>query len=136
MLTFIMAILYDCHDILKKMIKKKTNTATAFEKYITKNKLEFSKALDLFFKGIKQEAIDTQKTSTIIQTFVINGTISKKEELFLKQYIYDLLKVVGIGIPFVLIPGASIIIPFVIKAAQKRNIDILPSNFNKNKIKS
>ncbi len=50
-----------------------------------------------------------------------------------------MLKIAGIGIPFILLPGASIIIPFILKAAEKRNIDLMPSNFkgkptNKTKI--
>ena len=52
----------------------------------------------------------------------------KKE---LKLQLYDLLKVMGVGVPFVMIPGASILIPFLLKIADKLGIDIIPSSFKK-----
>ncbi len=118
----------------------KTQTSSTkyrlFKQFIRRNKTKVTNALDLFFKGLKNEAIDTNKTRIIIQAYVLSGTISKEDEKFLKSYTLDLLKVAGIGIPFVLLPGASIIIPFVIKAAEKRNIDLMPSNFkNKSHLK-
>lgn len=100
-----------------------------FKRFIRKNYTLVTKALDIFFKGLKEEAKDTKKTRLIIQSYVSKGKISKEDEQFLKFYMVDLLKIAGIGIPFVLLPGASIIIPFIIKAAEKRNIDLLPSNF-------
>ncbi|WP_256371696.1 hypothetical protein [Flavobacterium sp. YO12] len=36
----------------------------------------------------------------------------------------------GIGIPFVLLPGASVLLPILIKAAHKYNIQLMPSAFN------
>jgi len=35
----------------------------------------------------------------------------------------------GIGIPFMLIPGSTLLMPFLIKLANKRGIDLLPSAF-------
>jgi hypothetical protein len=43
--------------------------------------------------------------------------------------VYDILKTLGVGIPFALIPGASILIPILIKVAQKKGINLLPSAF-------
>ena len=37
----------------------------------------------------------------------------------------------GIGVPFVMIPGASILIPFLLKIAQKSGIDLIPRSFKK-----
>jgi hypothetical protein len=37
----------------------------------------------------------------------------------------------GIGIPFILIPGASILLPAIIYVAKKHNVNIFPSAFNK-----
>lgn len=115
------------------MIQKKTSRSyRLFKQFIHRNHKMVSDSLDVFFNGIKSGAKDTKKTRLIIQTYISKGEIDKEDEKFLKFYIYDMLKVAGIGIPFVLLPGASIIIPFLIKAAEKRNIDIIPSNF-KNK---
>jgi len=35
----------------------------------------------------------------------------------------------GIGIPFVLIPGASLLLPLVAKISKKYKINIFPSSF-------
>lgn len=109
--------------------KKKPNTYILFRAFIHKNRSKVSLALDLFFKGLKEGAKDTKKTTRIIQKFATKEGIDKEDEQFLKTYVGDLLKLVGIGIPFVLIPGATLIIPFIIRAAEKRNIDLIPSNF-------
>ena len=61
------------------------------------------------------------------------GSISKEEEKELRTQVYDLLKVLGIGVPFALIPGASLLLPFLIKIAQKKGIQILPTAFNEDK---
>ncbi|MGY5353131.1 hypothetical protein ACXGQW_11355 [Wenyingzhuangia sp. IMCC45533] len=116
------------------MEKTESRKYRLFKQFINRNRLMVSEALDLFFRGLKNEAIDTKKTRIIIQAYLLSGKISKEEEKFLKSYTLDLLKVAGIGIPFVFIPGASIIIPFVLKAAERRNIDLMPSNF-KSKIR-
>ncbi|MGY6648378.1 hypothetical protein [Wenyingzhuangia sp. IMCC45574] len=115
--------------------QKKSISYRGFKVFVHRNKTNVTKALDIFFVGVKNGAKDTQRTTGLIQTFLTKGKISKEEEKFLKVYISDVLKIVGIGIPFVLLPGATIIIPFLVRAAEKRNIDLLPSNF-KNASKS
>ncbi len=37
----------------------------------------------------------------------------------------------GVGVPFVMIPGATILIPFLLKIADKVGVDIIPSSFKK-----
>ena len=32
-----------------------------------------------------------------------------------------------------LIPGSTLLIPFIVKVAEKKGIDLIPSNFKKNK---
>ena len=109
--------------------KKTSESYRVFKLFILKNRVMVAEALDIFFNGVKTGASDTKKTRLIIQTYVTTGNITKEEEKFIKHYVFDMLKIAGIGIPFVLLPGASIIIPFVIKAAEKRNINLMPSNF-------
>jgi|GEM_PF-1914152 len=110
---------------------KTTISYGIFKEFVQKNNTVVTNALNLFFKGVKNGASDTKKTSLIIQEYIVYGKINKQSEKFLKFYVLDMLKIAGIGIPFVLLPGASIIIPFVLKAAEKRNIDLIPSNFKK-----
>jgi len=103
-----------------------------FAQIIQKNKLRANKALSDFLVGVKNEAMDTKEASRIILKFVIQQKISKKEEKHLKTQVYDIFKILGIGVPFMIIPGATLLIPFILKAAEKKGINIYPSNF-KNK---
>ncbi|MGY5354225.1 hypothetical protein [Wenyingzhuangia sp. IMCC45467] len=110
--------------------RKHSRSYRLFRHFIHKNKSKVTHALDTFFYGIKSGAVDTKTTTVIIQKYILHGgDISKEEEKFIKLYVYDMLKIAGIGIPFILLPGASIIIPFILKAAEKRNIDLMPSKF-------
>lgn len=113
--------------------QNKPNNFRLFKAFIHKNRSKVSLALDIFFNGLKVGAKDTKKTTQIIQKFATKDGIDKDDEKFLKTYVGDVLKLVGIGIPFVLLPGATLIIPFIIRAAEKRNIDLIPSNFKNSK---
>lgn len=110
------------------VLKLKERSEFAF--VLLKNRQKISKALTDFFIGVKNEASDTKETSRIIVKFVAKQKIAKEEEQHLKKQVYDVFKILGIGIPFMLIPGAVILIPLLLKAAEKRGIDLLPSNFN------
>lgn len=96
---------------------------------LVKNRNKISKALNDFFIGVKDEAIDTKETSRIIVKYVAKQKITKEEEGHLKNQVYDVFKILGIGIPFMLIPGAVILIPLILRAAEKRGYDLFPSNF-------
>ncbi len=84
-----------------------------------------------FIESIKEEARDTKEASSIIGKYITEGSISDEEEEILKKQMWDTLKIFGVVVPFVLIPGASIIIPILIKVAKKNKIDLLPSSFEK-----
>lgn len=103
-----------------------------FAQFLKKNKVKTTKALHLFFIGIKNEAIDTKEASRIILKFVSQKAITKEEEKHLKTQVYDIFKILGIGVPFMIIPGATLLIPLILKAANKKGINLYPSNFNKN----
>ena len=77
--------------------------------------------------SIHKEAANTKETAIIIRKYVETGNISADEETILKVQLADTLKIVGIVVPFVLIPGASVIIPILIKVANKHNINLMPS---------
>ena len=80
--------------------------------------------------GLKTETQETKQATMIAVKFVSKGSITKEEEKELRQQVFDILKTLGIGIPFALIPGASILIPILIKVAQKKGINLLPSAFD------
>jgi len=85
-----------------------------------------------FLQGMKTEYEGDKKAEIIIQSYLRTGTITEDEEHLLKTQLIDSLKIVGIGIPFALLPGASVLIPILIKVADKYNIQLLPSAFDTN----
>jgi len=61
----------------------------------------------------------------------MGDSVSKEDMEKFRNQMVDVIKVLGIGIPFALIPGSSLLLPLVIAVAKKYNIDILPSSFKK-----
>ena len=100
-----------------------------FNNFIKRNRIKTTRAIVLFLVGVKNEAKDTKESSIIIGKYLVKQKITKAEERILKKQVADLFKIVGIGIPFILIPGATLLIPFIIRVADKKGIDLIPSNF-------
>jgi hypothetical protein len=111
------------------------NQRKDLSKLIISNKNKASKVLKDFLISLKNEATDSKETSKIIYKYISEQKISKTEEELLKTKVGDLFKIIGVGVPFMLIPGASILIPFLLKLADKNGIDLYPSNFNKKNFK-
>lgn len=101
-----------------------------FVQIIRNNKDKTVKAFDFFMDGIKNEASDSKETRRILIHYIAKHQLSKEEELHLKKRVYDIFKKLGIGVPFMLIPGATLLIPFILKAAEKKGINLYPTNFN------
>ena len=106
---------------------------TEFSEKIFIHKEKASKAFQELIVNIKVEATETHVASKILVKYIKEGNVSKEEEKELRTQVYDILKVMGIGVPFALIPGASLLLPFIIKIAQKKGIQLLPTAFNKEK---
>ena len=100
-----------------------------------KNNIDKLKAGILeFLKNIKNEVDDTKEASIILKRHLNKDkTLTEKDYKILKDQIYDTLKILGIGIPYILLPGASVLMPLILKLAEKYKIDLLPSNFKNNK---
>ena len=69
----------------------------------------------------------------VIEKYLKEGEISPEEEEILKIQIVDTLKIVGVVIPFALIPGSAILMPLLIKVAEKNNIELMPTAFQSEK---
>lgn len=82
-----------------------------------------------FLQGLKTEYGDDKEALLIIRQYIGTGRISAEQDHLLKTQLDDTLKLIGIGIPFVLIPGASVLMPILIKVAAKHNIELMPSAF-------
>lgn len=107
----------DQKDLIKKNEEKNDRVSIIYKKVI---------------EGLKTETLETKQATLIAVKYISKGSITKEEETELREQVFDILKALGIGIPFALIPGASILIPVLIKIAQKKGINLLPSAFSEN----
>lgn len=82
-----------------------------------------------FLHGLKTEAKGEREAVLIIIKYIREGKITAEEDHILKTQVMDSLKILGIGVPFILIPGASVLMPILIKVASKHNIELMPSAF-------
>ena len=84
-----------------------------------------------FAKLKRQLAREGNETKCMISTYrkVVCGTASEEEVDEANDQFKDLLKSVGLGGMFIL-PGGSLLIPVVVKLADKVGINLLPTSFN------
>lgn len=87
--------------------------------------------LRIFLEKVSNEVGETKEAAAILRKEAAGLPITIEEKKKVREQVFDVLKTVGIGIPFVLVPGASIILPFLIKFAETHGIRILPSSFEK-----
>ncbi|HVZ25697.1 MAG TPA: hypothetical protein VG842_06575 [Sediminibacterium sp.] len=83
-----------------------------------------------FLHGIKTEYQGDKSAILVIRKYLSGDPIREEEYTLLKTQLFDSLKLLGIGIPFVLIPGASILMPLLIRVADKHHIELMPAAFN------
>ena len=110
-------------------LEKKGYKEFAFKLKLNSDKS--AKAFKVFFNNLGNEAKETKQASYLLVRFVKEGKLSKKEEKQLKLQFYDVLKIMGLGIPFFMIPGASVLVPFLLKISIKLGLDIIPTSFKK-----
>jgi hypothetical protein len=89
------------------------------------------KALKTFFNNLRKEASETKQAGYLVVKYLKKGKLSKKEEKELKLQFYDVLKIMGVGIPFFMIPGSTVLVPFLVKLSRKLGLDIIPTSFKK-----
>jgi len=103
------------------------------KKYV-RNFTEYRKDLEVkikvFLEKLSEQGDDAKESAYILQKYMSGGNVTKEEEGKVKECFFDILKMAGIGIPFILIPGASLLIPAIIHVAKKYKINLLPSAFN------
>jgi len=89
--------------------------------------------IKLFLENVKEQAENTEEAGGVIKKYLSGEELNDEDEDILKTQLFDWLKIFGVVIPFVLIPGASILMPFIIKVAKKYNIELMPSAFQEEK---
>jgi len=92
---------------------------------------KFHQFLIDFLNRLKLEGAETSEAAQILARYAKGDEVSKEEMEKFRSQMIDVIKVIGIGIPFTVIPGSSLLLPLVIAIAKKYKIDILPSSFKK-----
>lgn len=87
--------------------------------------------LRIFLENANNEVAETKEAGDILRKYSAGHKLTSEEKRKIKEQIFDVLKGVGIIVPFALVPGASLILPFIIKFGNKNGIKIMPSSFNK-----
>jgi len=82
-----------------------------------------------FLREVSVEYNGEKEAGIIIRQYISEGKITDEQERVLKTQLMDTLKILGIGVPFVLIPGASVLMPILIRVADRYNITLMPSAF-------
>lgn len=83
-----------------------------------------------FSRKIKLEVWETKEAGMIAHKYMKHENVSAPERKFMLVQITDIIKIVLIGIPFAVIPGASILLPVIIKVSSKAGVNLLPSSFS------
>ena len=104
-------------------------TEGKFQNFISKISRKGFDAIVDFINKVAKETKETKEAAKIIKKYIKGQGITPEEDIILKRQIYDILKAVGIGVPFMLIPGSSILLPLIIKIAKRKGINLLPSAF-------
>ena len=78
-----------------------------------------------FLKRLKKEGNETSEAAVILSRYAKGEEVSKEDMDKFRNQMIDVIKVLGIGIPFTVIPGSSLLLPLVISIAKKYNIRIV-----------
>ena len=90
---------------------------------------EIQEHLHIFLNGLTTEYHDDQSAVHVIEKYLNKQPITPKDDLLLRTQLSDSLKMIGILIPALLIPGSSILLPLLIEVSEKYHIEILPKVF-------
>jgi len=94
---------------------------------------KIEESIHIFLLNVKKQAFNTKEAGSVIEKYIKEGKITDEEEKILQTQLWDSLKIVGVVIPFVLIPGASLLMPLILKVAEKNDIELLPTAFQSEK---
>lgn len=106
---------------------KKSGTKDKIIQFLEPEKVESE--IRIFVQKLSNEARETKEAAMIVAKYMTGEKITEEEGKALKEQFYDVLKIAGIGVPFALIPGSTILLPLIVSFAKKRGINILPSSF-------
>ena len=100
------------------------------KKYIKKFD-NFNKSAVIFLSKLKEEISQNTKLRKILARYVTDKkSITEEEGDFVKKQTLSLLKMLGLT-SIIILPGSTLILPFLIALAKKYKINILPNSFIK-----
>jgi len=97
---------------------------------LIKIKEDLEEKIRVFIQKLSEEGTETKEAIKILQKHIMGESVTPEEEKELKEQFFDVLKMAGIGIPFILIPGASLLLPAILYVAKKHDFNLFPSAFN------
>lgn len=101
------------------------------KKYWQENNLFVVDKIKIFLNNLQQEGRETQEASLILKKHLRREFVSNEENEQLKEQFYDVLKLVGLGVPFLALPFGTLILPLIVGVAKKCDFNLLPSAFNR-----
>jgi hypothetical protein len=82
---------------------------------------------EMFFSILKKEYGDTKDLLPLIQKYIKTKSLTDEEKAKFQKQMKDTFKLMGLGaIAAIPIPGTMLMIPIIIQAAKKFNINLLP----------
>ena len=95
--------------------------------FIEKNKAKLRE----FFSKLKQEFDETKEAKNALLKYTRGEKPTEEEVALIRKQSMDILKGLGMGTIF-MIPGGSLLLPFLLKMGHRVGIDLIPSAFKKN----
>lgn len=86
-------------------------------------------SLKEFREMCRIEVIETKEAKEVFVKYVGGKGVTENEKKILLTQVFDLIKIVFIGIPLSIIPGFSIVIVFIVRVGRKYKFNILPTSF-------
>ncbi|MGE8430608.1 MAG: hypothetical protein ACN6O7_22220 [Sphingobacterium sp.] len=96
-------------------------------------KEEIEQHLHIFLTDLKKEYKGDKSAIVVIHKYISGDEITPEDDLLLRTQLVDSLKIIGIVVPLIVIPGSSILLPLLIKESEKHHIEIMPSAFEQKK---
>jgi len=118
---------------MKKRILNFNKFSNSENSKINKEVIKLNKLIITFLQKLKKQGQETSVAAAILKRYAMGKKVSKEEMDIFRNQMLDVVKILGIGIPFTVIPGSSLLLPLVIAIAEKYKIDILPSSFRDEK---
>lgn len=106
-------------------------TKVVFTGVVMRYRKKFKSGVQQFANGMREEVAETREASTYVKKYMGGEKLTKEENEAVRKQFYDILKMIGVGIPFALVPGGSVLIPIIVKIARRHNIKLMPSSFDK-----